>query len=605
MPINKIAHSSLEENQQNYINILRSGHSVADTGWTTYSDSAGVNPVDGIGGSASITWSQNTSSPLSGDSDLRLVKSGSTNRQGDGVSIPFTIANRHLGKVLQITFDMELISGTYASGDLRISIIQDPSGTPVVLEPVGTSLELGIANQRIREIATFQTHISITSYRLCIHVSSTSASAYTVDFANFKVWEPTQSIGSIITDWTVYTPTPFGMTLTSSNLQWRRVGSNAEIRGRIVTNVVSSATSISLPNGLVANTGNASPTSIGTGSRAIASEASTWVLYAINNDSKIYNGGYIGFTSTNDPFVNINALASGNEYTVLASVPIAGWGSSVAMSSDSGDGRNISATVQGTLNTGASTSTNLTWNSVTILYDTHGSFNATTGYTAPVSGYYQFNGYFNTDSSNGQSWSAWVSGSNRQSCGLSVNGFVLVSGTVFLLSGQNLTFRPNSGSVSSVSSGNYFTINRISAGSQVIASSEFVACSYYATSNTPQTSLTVTLKLPIRIYDTHGAWGTATGQFTAPISGKYRVTLIGSLGGGQPVRLFKQNVSYCWIGNVENHSGTFTTSCDVDLLAGNVIDIRTSNGPITATAWTGGTLGDNSVTVISISRIGM
>ena len=96
MAINKIAYQVLEENQQNYINILRSNQSVSDTGWNTYFNTTGINPFNGLGTSTNINLSQNTFNPLSGDSDLRLVKDAS-NRQGNGVSTPFTIANRHLG----------------------------------------------------------------------------------------------------------------------------------------------------------------------------------------------------------------------------------------------------------------------------------------------------------------------------------------------------------------------------------------------------------------------------------------------------------------------------------------------------------------------------
>ena len=118
MALNKISSEVVEINVDNYIeSVFKAGNSLSDLGWSSYVDSAGVNPVDGLGGSPNITTSLNTSSPLSGDADLRIVKDA-VNRQGQGIGYNFTIENRHLAKVLQITFDMELISGTYASGDL-------------------------------------------------------------------------------------------------------------------------------------------------------------------------------------------------------------------------------------------------------------------------------------------------------------------------------------------------------------------------------------------------------------------------------------------------------------------------------------------------------
>jgi hypothetical protein len=685
MALTKISNEVIEQNLENYLKKgLKAGSALGDLEISTYADAAGVNPVDGIGGSAGITASLNTSSPLSGDADLRIVKDAS-NRQGNGISIPFTIENRHLGKVLQISFDAELISGNYESpiitptagtytitsttvctvtashsfvagqivnmtfiggtrpvdgfytivsvtatafvitvssgsatnatcsytvpADLRVSIIQSPTGTPVVLEPVNTGIQLGIANQRIRHIASFQTHISITSYRLCIHVSNASTVAYTVDFANFRVWEPTQSIGAVITDWVDWVnPTAslvnFG-SATISTARFRRVGSDLEFFIRGVSGVASGNSGINLPNGLVANTTSSSTINVGIYTRGISTALSTGFLLATNGSAFLLLGGYINGSSQNDTLSNGGTVFSNtNPFTLQASVPIAGWGSNVAMSSDSGDGRVVSASYR-----------NITSSSISPIiftireHDTHNSYNTTTGiYTVPISGIYNIS-VAGLGNSSVASASVSVFKNNvyaevtiaQQPNELNYR----VSGqhTLNCVAGDTIELR-YSGGATTIRLDSTFSIFRISAGSQIIASVEGVACSYYATSNTPQTSPTVTLKLPVRIYDTHGAWGTATGQFTAPMSGKYRVTLIGSSGGGQPVRLYKQNTSYFWIGNVENSTGTFTTSCDVDLLAGNVIDIRTSNGPSIATAWGGGTLGDNSVTVISISRIG-
>jgi hypothetical protein len=529
MALTKISNEVIEQNLENYLKKgLKAGSALGDLEISTYADAAGINPIDGLGGSAGITVSLNTESPLSGDADLRLAKD-SSNRQGNGISIPFTIENRHLAKVLQISFDAELISGTYSTGDLRVSVIQDPSGTPVLLEPVGTSLELGIANQRMREIATFQTHVSITSYRLCIHVSSTSTSAYTVDFANFRVWETTQSIGAVITDWQSYTPTIVGWnSVTSINLQWRRVGNQMEIQGNFTgTTNNSSTVAIPLPFGSAVTTTGSVRLSTGFAKRDTAGSgfSKIYPLSMTSGGTAINGSEIIESSGTVSPMTaRIGTNWGDGTWYIEASVPIAGWGSSVAMSSDTGDGRVVAATITGSLSTGASPTVNLTWSSPTILNDTHSAFNGTTGYTAPVSGFYQFNGYFNTDSATGQAWNAWVSGSNRQSCGFSLSGFVAVSGVVFLLAGQNLTFRPNAtgGNVGSVGSGNYFTVSRISAGTQQIAASEtvVVSCTRSGGSSTPAAALTWTSKE----IDTHGTMNIGTGVFTVPVSGKYFLT---------------------------------------------------------------------------------
>ena len=138
---------------------------------------------------------------------------------------------------------------------------------------------------------------------------------------------------------------------------------------------------------------------------------------------------------------------------------------------------------------------------------------------------------------------------------------------------------------------------------ELVKTFEQVACSYTATSNTPQTSPSVTLKLPVKIYDTHNAWGTGTGQFTAPMNGKYRVSLIGSLGGGEPVQIYKNSINYMWFGRSNFDQGQFMSSIEIDLLGGETIDIRCSSSASSATSWGGGSLSSAGTTTISISRI--
>lgn len=138
MSLNKVHEDFLNIERPNYIDVLGDDVNLSDLSWSTYSDTPAVNPTDGIGGTANITFAKNLTNPLSGTFDLRLTKDAA-NRQGQGFSIPFLVSNIHLGKVLQISFDMEFISGTYSTGDLRVYIVQNPTGTPVVLEPEKTN----------------------------------------------------------------------------------------------------------------------------------------------------------------------------------------------------------------------------------------------------------------------------------------------------------------------------------------------------------------------------------------------------------------------------------------------------------------------------------
>lgn len=621
MAITKIATSSIELQYENYINILRTGQSVSDTGWSTYSDSAGVNPVDGIGGTATITWAQNTSNPLSGDADLRLVKDAN-NRQGDGVSIPFTITNRHLAKVLQISFDIELISGTYSTGDLRVSIIQDPTGTPIVLEPVNTGIQLGIANQRIRQIATFQTHISVTSYRLCIHVSSTSTSAYTVDFNNFKVWEPTQSVGSVITDWTSYTPTSpnSAYTLTSSQMFWRRVGGNLELQGEVIYNTTSGIQfRFPLPNGLTVTSNYTTSKSVG--------KATAWsTLTTYKEFSLKANGGnsYLtigvegesGGSGAINSDLNANDYASfaSNKMTFIAFIPIQGWGSSVAMSSDSGDGRVVAAKYTNLTPGTLSASIPIRWN--TKEYDTHnavsiGTLNSSSDiwkFTAPISGYYSISGVASTS---GSSTNLVLYKNETIINGLcytqTAGNYDNFKSSIYLNAGEYISVRVFSSSWTSAG-GQYSSIQieRISAGSQVIATQETVSASAYIGGGNQTTAAGNIINFNTKWHDTHNAITTdSSWRFTAPMNGKYQFSGYLALSNASQRTEMRKNGSAFLYGltrqpSGSNYGGNFSVT--IDLISGDYIDLRSTS----STDYYGGTPSSTGEPCyISINRIGI
>jgi hypothetical protein len=681
MPINKIAQSSTEIEYQNYISPLRTGQSISDTGWTTYVDSPGVNPVDGVSGTANLTWTQNLVNPLNADADLRLVKDAS-NRQGQGVSIPFTIDNKHLAKVLQITFDMELISGTYsnpiiipigaiytiagttctvtaphsfvsgqsvnmnfitgstlppngtyiitattsatfvftvpsgaataascaytATSDLRISIIQDPEGTPVVIESVNTEIQLGISLQKIKHIATFQTHISIRNYRLCIHVSSSNTPAYTIDFANFRIWEPTQSIGAVITDWQEYAPiltTIQGLgTISNFNLKWRRVGSSLEVRGDWTNGTTtSSEIRIPFPSGLFASSDISRagyPAYAGEYQRDLTAEQ--LVLMAENSV------GY--FTVGNrDPSTNIYAKINGNSITqgsyqirIAGSVRIAGWGSNVAMSSDSSDGRVVAAKYVGNNSTAINPV-----RYVTREIDTHNAYNPSTGvFTVPVSGTYQISAMYQNDNVGADLKIRKNGVANVSLLQVPANSSNYRTGGSAIIqanAGDTIDMISGSGNTLSSATDSHLSIIRISAGSQTIALQETVAASYYSAAS--QTSLTAQVNFGIRIYDTHGAVTVGVGawRFTTPISGKYLIT--GFIGNGTSINAV---IDLFVNGSLERKaihttaSGIISFSTTIHLLAGQFFDLR----PAASMTVAGSASNDIARSRIDITRIG-
>jgi hypothetical protein len=497
------------------------------------------------GGSPSVTFVRDTTSPLRGVADFNFVKDAA-NRMGQGVEYDFTIDNADLAKVLTITFDYEVVSGTYADGDIDIFIIQDPSGTPVVIQPTGYVLQSGTVGTKLKAIATFQTSNSATSYRLSLHVSSTSTSAYTLAIDNVVVGPQTVQYGAPVTDWQDYTPTitasTTNPTIGNSTLagKWRRVGDSMQVQVTwILGSTGASGTgsyNFSLPSGFSVDTAKVSG-----GTTA----AQNVLGQAFRNDAgtAFYTGNIYYQTATTVRVLSTadwsstfpHAFGTNDSMALEFMVPILGWSSTVQMSNDT-DTRVVAARYIN--NTTSTTSTTVPFNFATKVLDTHNA--VTTGgnwrFTAPVPGIYRI--------------SATVFGSTQNSCNIykngasaatlfSINGTYVLSGSTLLElnSGDYIDLRTSASMTVGTGSPYEIAIERLS-GPSAIAASETVACEYNTGAGGSVANLTdsVFIDFGTKISDTHGAvtgagsgnntTATNTWRFVAPISGRYQINAV-------------------------------------------------------------------------------
>jgi len=202
--------------------------------FVTYADAAGALPVDGTGGSPNVTFAVSSSSPLRGLNSFLFTKDAA-NRQGQGASYAFTLDSADKNQVLNVSFDYEISSGTFASGDLTVYLYDVTNAQ--VIQPAGYTIQSLSSGITGRHLAQFQTTTS-TSYRLIFHVASTSASAYTVKMENIVLGPQTIQYGAPITDWQnqgVISLTSSGTTPTKGSVLvdryfTRRVGGNLEVR---------------------------------------------------------------------------------------------------------------------------------------------------------------------------------------------------------------------------------------------------------------------------------------------------------------------------------------------------------------------------------------
>ena len=220
------------------------------TGWATYADVAGATPVDGTGGSPTVTFASTSTTPLRGTFSGLFTKDAA-NRQGEGFSYDFTLSAADVAKTLQITFDSTVSSGTFASGDLTVYVYDVTNS--VLITPSSVNVPTGLASQYS---LCFQTTTS-TSYRLIFHVASTSASAYTLRFDQVSISPIVRPMVAGRSDWQTYTPTGTMTTNTTYTGLYARDGcdllGNIHIAFTGAPNSVTLST-ISLPTNLTIDT---------------------------------------------------------------------------------------------------------------------------------------------------------------------------------------------------------------------------------------------------------------------------------------------------------------------------------------------------------------
>jgi hypothetical protein len=525
------------------------------TGWATYADAAGTAPVDGTGGSPTVTWTRSTTTPLRGAADFNFITPGGGSVQGQGVSTDFSIDLADQAKVLTVTFDYEVVSGTYASGDLTCYLIADPTGTPVVIQPAGYVVQAATVGTKMRQIATFQTQATGQTYRLCFHVASTSTAAYVLAVDSVSVGPQVVQYGSPITDPVDYIPTYTGfgtVTQTNMGLRWWRSGANLHIQGDFTIGTVAAATaSFSLPAGLTTNlaavSGNFQIVGKATNNSIVTPQAKDYNLITTNGASTI-NFSICEIGNATNPLAPQTGSAifpSGTVVSVNLVVQITGWSSTVQMSNDT-DTRVVAAAIGLSANQTISTATftKILLNSVVL--DTHGAWDSgSSKYTVTVPGIYEFssNVTWGTTATGYRTSILYKNGSRFLDLSSIDNPSATNSPTaagksppipalagdffelyVYQTSGGGLNVLGTAGTTLQTTN---FGVRRLS-GPSAIAASETVAARYTTNAGWTIANNSATIvNFVTPDFDTHGAVTVgASWKFTAPIAGKYRVNSV-------------------------------------------------------------------------------
>ena len=507
------------------INLITNGDAEGGTtGWTTYANAASSRPVDGDSGVANITWTANSSSPLYGTKSFWFTKDAA-NRQGQGASFTFSVQPAHRAKVLNISFDYIVLSGTFVAGtnstDSDIIVyIYDVTNNQLI-EPSSIKLLSNSSSIVDRFNATFQTSATGTSYRLILHCATTSASAYVVKFDNFSESPSNYSYGTPITDWQSYTPTTQGFgTITNAEFYWRRVGSNIELDCKWTNGTTTASEArIGLPSGYTS-------IALTQGIR----QAGNFVIFANTTTAKVIpliessvtyvtfgnQDGASGFTKING---NV-AFSASNLVSFKATIPCAGLSSSVQMS-DQTDTRVVD--FMGYVASNQSLTSMTTNINLTAYRDSHGAWNGSQ-FTVPVAGDYLLGCNIPWTTISSHSTYVFLNGSSSFELGHSASTDT-TRGTCLLHNlkvGDVISFRDGP-LTTSANPEKRTWITRISGPNQ-IAATELIAASYYCSTNQAGTT-SAPFNFDTKEYDTHGAVTTGVSwKFTVPSPGLYEVS---------------------------------------------------------------------------------
>jgi hypothetical protein len=504
-------------------------------------------PKTGSGGSPNITWTRDTTTPLRGSADFNFTK-GAANYMGEGVAYSFTIDNADIAKPLSVTFDYELLSGTYTTGDLTVYLIADPSGTPVIIQPVGYQIQSATASTKMRHIATFQTQASGTSYRLVVQVATVSASAYTFALDTIAVGPQYASFGCPVTDvvaWRGYTTSTQSITTSFVKVtSWTTLNdtnnafdtTNSKYVVPVPGYYIVTGSLFFASPGASANTGiavlykNGSIVNLGPRTYLPAGNS---VAAAYSNTVYCNAGDYLeiyGYAGT----VNLTAGSANNDgnWSIERVSGPAQIGATNVVALSVGNG---SSTLTLTTSTQV-----LPFNIVTT--DTNGGFSTSTNYyTIPVPGIYTISanilynvsaftssdsistGIFLSTGTALQYTRTVVSSANFHTGVVTYTGSFTAGQQIYIAAGKVGTgITANFHNDPSYSR---FFVNRLSGPTQ-IAATETVAAIYKTAAADTMTNITFTrLNFVTKVKDTNNSVTTgASWGFVAPISGFYFVT---------------------------------------------------------------------------------
>ncbi len=156
-----------------------------------FADAAGTSPVDGTGGSPTVTITQTLTSPLEGTASFLFTKDAA-NRQGQGWSLDLNLQTSDATKTIICSFDYQIASGTYVGAQALPSLsditmwVYDVTNS-VLYQASPNQLD-GTANpnNQYSMYYQFQVPANCLVARPIWFIPTTGTSAFTIKFNNLS-----------------------------------------------------------------------------------------------------------------------------------------------------------------------------------------------------------------------------------------------------------------------------------------------------------------------------------------------------------------------------------------------------------------------------------
>lgn len=447
--------------------------------YSVYADAAGPIPTLTASGSTDVTIAYNPASPLSGYASLDIVKP-SGDRQGVSIASNFRIGLGDRGSVLRFSFKYAIFSGTFPAGTSSVdsnltAYIYDV--TNAVLIPVSDHKLYSDSSSAATFNATFQTSIDSVDYKLILFIGTTDTNAWSMKVDDLVITSAQTISASIITDWQAFPSVAAGVLITGTTSNptygtvaqnvayWRRVGDSMEIiwnyRQTTAGGGGSGTYLFNLPTGYQIDTAK-----LAANMSVMQSVVGSYQSRRYGSGNVVYFGG-VGVYSATQLFATLGGFDNTNntaankvwgstddsfaadtdvQRSIHATVPIAGWGSSLDAVFSGDDGRVVAAAYYQSSSVVADTSTPVAFQAKE--FDTHNMvtlspFRA----TVPVSGLYRISGKMQLSSGATVYIRLYKNGSYLKPLGwLDNNAVGEYTGTVELKAGDYIDVRP-SGSV--------------------------------------------------------------------------------------------------------------------------------------------------------------